>query len=208
MIKWTYSLKNKLTASFALVALCLLVLLSTYLDRNHTDKVKNAISTLYQDRIMVQGFILDMTSDLYQIREIILTSKVNEKVTFEKSQNLIEDINRLKELYLKTEFTQLETLKFDEFIAIMDDYQTKSLPSAIQQLQLTENGIKVLKELSAIQLNESQNILEKAETLYQNGRILTNFSIGIIVIILILLQGLVIASKPAIPKKRTNPNLN
>lgn len=208
MIKWTYNLKNKLTASFALVALCLLVLLSTYLDRNHTDKVKNAISTLYQDRIMVQGFILDMTSDLYQIREIILTSEVNEKVTFQKSQNLIEDINRLKELYLKTEFTQLETLKFDEFIAIMDDYQTKSVPSAIQQLQLTENGIKVLKELSAIQLNESQNIVEKAETLYQNGRILTNFSIGIIVIILILLQGLVIASKPAIPKKRTNPNLN
>ncbi|WP_070138482.1 MCP four helix bundle domain-containing protein [Crocinitomix algicola] len=208
MIKWTYSLKNKLTASFALVALCLLVLLSTYLDRNHTDKVKSAISTLYQDRIMVQGFILDMTSDLYQIREIILTSKASEKVTFQKSQNLIEDINRLKELYLKTEFTQLETLKFDEFLAIMDDYQTKSLPSAIQQLQLTENGIKVLKELSAIQLNESQNIVEKAETLYQNGRILTNFSIGIIVIILILLQGLVIASKPAIPKKRTNPNLN
>ncbi len=54
-MKWTYTIKNKLAASGVLFSLCLLVLFSNYIDRNHTENVKNAISTLYEDRLIALG---------------------------------------------------------------------------------------------------------------------------------------------------------
>lgn len=208
MIKWTYSLKNKLVASFALITLCLLVMLSNYLDRNHTNKVKSAIGTLYQDRIMVQDFILDMTSDIYQIKAILNSPNRENSETKNKCDNLLLDIDRLRALYLKTEFTKLETVKFEEFAAVIDTFNPVQATDIQPQLALANKAIELLDELSAIQLNESKNILKKAEELYHNGRILTNFALGIIVIILFVLQALVITSKPAIPKNKQPLNLN
>jgi hypothetical protein len=70
-MKWTYSIKNKLLASVVLLALCLLVLLSNYLDRMHTRNVTNYITTLYEDRLVAEVYILKMTSTIYQIREVL-----------------------------------------------------------------------------------------------------------------------------------------
>ena len=58
-------------ASMVLLALCLLVLLSNYLDRLHTTNVKNSISTMYEDRLIVEDYILKMTTNVYQIRELL-----------------------------------------------------------------------------------------------------------------------------------------
>ncbi len=78
-MKWIYGIKNKLTASIVLLALCLLVLLSNYLDRLHTENVKNSISTMYQDRLIVEEYILKMTQNTYQIREILIKDDFGSK---------------------------------------------------------------------------------------------------------------------------------
>ena len=70
-MKWTYSIQNKLVASSVLGLLCLLVLFSNYIDRNHTKNVKNAISTLYEDRLIAEEYILNMTSGIYQAKEVL-----------------------------------------------------------------------------------------------------------------------------------------
>ena len=78
-MKWIYGIKNKLTASIVLLALCLLVLLSNYLDRLHTENVKNSISTMYEDRLIVEEYILKMTQNTYQIREILIKDDFGSK---------------------------------------------------------------------------------------------------------------------------------
>lgn len=72
-MKWTYLIKNKITASAVLLTLCLLVLLSNYPDRLHTKNVANAISTLYEDRLLAEEYIFKMTTTIYQVREILQT---------------------------------------------------------------------------------------------------------------------------------------
>ncbi len=73
-MKWMYSVGNKTVASGALLSLCLLVLFSNYIDRDHTSNVKKSITTLYEDRLVAEAYILKMTSDIYQIKEILNAS--------------------------------------------------------------------------------------------------------------------------------------
>jgi hypothetical protein len=70
-MKWTYSIQNKMTASGVLLTLCVLVLFSSHLDRDHTNNVKNSISTLYEDRLIAEDYILKMTIDIYEIKQVL-----------------------------------------------------------------------------------------------------------------------------------------
>lgn len=207
-MKWTYSLKNKFTASIALFVLCLLVLLSNYIDRNHTDKVKKAISTLYEDRIIVEGFILKMTSDLYGIKEIMHAADSSTIQDNDKITAFLADIDTLSQSYLETKFTEQEDVQFEKFLTIIEGFNPKDQSKKAQQLIIANNAILVLRELSDIQLDESKLIMERAEGLYNSGRLIANFAFGVIIIILVVLQALVITSKPIIEKDKTPVNLN
>lgn len=44
----------------------MLVLFSNYLDRIHSENIKHSISTLYEDRLLVEEYILKMTLDVYK----------------------------------------------------------------------------------------------------------------------------------------------
>lgn len=106
-MKWTYLIKNKLTASAVPLTLCLLVLLSNYLDRLHTKNVTNAISTLYEDRLLAEEYIFKMTSTMYQVREVVQTGEsVDSKVT--AISNLMNEFAAAYQACSKTKLTATE----------------------------------------------------------------------------------------------------
>jgi hypothetical protein len=70
-MKWTYRIKNKIIASVSLLSLCVLVLISNYIDRNHTENVKNTIGTLYEDRLIAEGYIFKMSNEVFRIKEVL-----------------------------------------------------------------------------------------------------------------------------------------
>jgi len=204
-MKWTYSIKNKLTASGALFLLCILVLFSNYIDRTHTENVKNAISTLYEDRLIAEEFILKMTSGFYQIKEEI-NSDSNDINKISKVNNLLAEIESVSDAYQKTKFTAVETKKAEELLIILKEL--KSNHHNIQnKLEFSKKALVILNELSAIQLAESKKIMDHAEKLYLSGKTSSQFVFVIIVIILIVLQALVFTSKSLISNTKY-PNLN
>ena len=204
-MNWTYSIKNKLTASGALFLLCVLVLFSNYIDRTHTENVKNAISTLYEDRLIAEEFILKMTSGFYQIKEII-NSDSTDVTKISSINNLIADIVSVSNAYQKTKFTAVETSKADELLLILKEFES-SQHTLQAKLEHSNKALVILNELSAIQLAESKQIMEHAEELYLSGKTSSQFVFVIIVIILIVLQALVFTSKSLISNTKY-PNLN
>ena len=60
-MNWTYSIKNKIAASGVLFFLCLLVLLSNYIDRNHTDDVKNAIMSVIHNQFPKKNHLMQIS---------------------------------------------------------------------------------------------------------------------------------------------------
>lgn len=193
-MKWTYNIKNKMTASGILLLLCALVLFSHYIDRDHTQKVKSAISTLYEDRLIAEEYILKMTRLVYQIKEVLLTEQP-EDYKSNHLQPLILQLEEINTAYLQTKFTPLETKKSTELVMHLNRLKTSDLNNRPAQLGTAEAALLVLGELSAIQLDESKQIMAEAEILYLSGKTASLFVFALIIIILLVLQALVFASK-------------
>lgn len=200
-MKWTHIIKNKVLASVALLSLCLLVLASNYIDRKHTDDVKMTISTLYEDRLIAEVYILKMTRALYEIKQTVKSDAAS--IDKEKLiNNHISAINETSEAYLKTKFTKLEKLKADELLKILVSLQSFALENSPLVLAQIDTSLDLLDELSAIQLAESKEIMSYAEKLYLTGKTSSDFVVALIVIILIVLQAIVFSSKTIIIKNQ------
>ncbi|WP_026978898.1 MCP four helix bundle domain-containing protein [Flavobacterium tegetincola] len=200
-MKWTYSIKNKLVASIVLIALCLLVLLSNYLDQLHTENVKNSISTMYDDRLVVENYILKMAQNTYEIREIL---QDNEKPDLTNAMvNLTKEFNTTFAIFSKTKLTKIEKETADELIG-----NFKKLEDIISRSQnvpfiQTDSILASLTKLSVIQLDESKLIMQQVESQYAAIKVTSQFAFALIIVILIVLQILVFSGESLIPLFKT-----
>jgi hypothetical protein len=197
-MKWTYSIQNKITASGVLLTLCVLVLFSNYLDRDHTNNVKNSISTLYEDRLIVEDYILKMTIDIYEIKQALHVSDQGGESSASQVTALLSHIDGLSEAYLKTKFTKEEDVTFAELLKTLKKFEIES-QSDEDKLALANQALVLLSNLSDIQLEESKLIMKQVEELYISGKVASQFAFGITIVILIVLQALVFTSK-TLPK--------
>ena len=206
-MRWTYSLKNKLTASIVLLALCLLVLLSNYLDRLHTENVKNSISTMYEDRLIVEEYIFKMTQNTYQIREALSTATVDndEKIV----KKFTDNIKNTFDSFSKTRLTEKEKLTADELKLQISELNKILLSNNKVSLKYTDEILNTLNKLSEIQLDESKLIMKQVEDQYASIKASSEFAFAIIIVILIVLQILVFSGESLIPLfKPKDPSLN
>lgn len=206
-MSWTFSIKNRLGASIVLLALCLLVLLSHYLDRLHTENVKSSISTLYEDRLIVEDYILKMTRNIYQIREISNTDDYHLKERDVKK--MIGDINSIYSIFIKTRLTKNEKSTAEELISQIKELEQNVFSDKNTVSLHTDTILLSLNKLSQIQLDESKLIMKQAEAQYSKIKTSSQFAFAIIIIILIVLQILVFSGESIIPMyKPKDPSLN
>ncbi|MES2795639.1 MAG: MCP four helix bundle domain-containing protein [Bacteroidota bacterium] len=194
-MKWTYSIQNKLTAAAVLFCLCLLVLLSNYNDRVHTEEVKEMISTLYQDRLIAEEYLFKLSNNLYQIREELATndSDILKKRTTINAE--LTDIEAICKAYETTKLTKLEEIKYQQFKQVINQIKNIDNQNSQLSLPLTTDALNLLKELSTIQLEESKLVVKKSEQAYRLSELSSQFAFAIIIILLIVLQVLVFSSK-------------
>ena len=191
-----------------LLALCLLVLLSNYLDRLHTTNVKNSISTMYEDRLIVEDYILKMTTNVYQIREL-LNSDIESSQKDIAVSNLTLDFKNIFIIYSKTRLTKTEKATAVELIANFRKLERILLNNKNVPVIYTDKILSNLNKLSAIQLNESKLIMEQVESQYATIKTSSQFAFAIIIIILMVLQVLVFSGDSLIPLfKPKDPRLN
>lgn len=207
-MKWTQIIKNKILASAALLSLCLLVLASNYIDRKHTDDVKTTISTLYEDRLIAEVYILKMITSLYEIKETIQMD-INAIDKDNQVSNHLFEINKTNQAYLKTKFTKLETLKAKKLMLLLSTIEININKNNRIALIQIDKALNLLNELSAIQVEESKKIMTYAESLYLAGKNSSQFVVALIVVILIVLQAIVFSSRTIIIKNPPKfPSLN
>jgi hypothetical protein len=201
-MKWTYSIKNKIVASSVLLVLCLLVLLSHYLDKIHTESVKESITTLYEDRLIAEDYILKMTSNIYQIREA-LKSDMNYDLKSNTIKNLLIDFNKIYNVYFVTKLTTKEKAIAIQLIEYIKQFELAFSKNNLEMIEYTEKTLVLLNNLSDVQLDESKLIMKGAESEYSNIKSSSQFAFAVIILILLVLQALVFSSKTL--KPLTNP---
>jgi len=194
-MKWTYSIQNKMAASGVLLLLCLLVLFSNYIDRDHSDHVKKSIRTLYEDRLLPEDYILKMTHDVYQIKEAMNVPESDRDLAKSSIMSSLSNIRMLCNAYLKTKLTESETTKFAELLKLVDEFESANLNGMETKRENVNKALVLLNELSTIQLEESKRIMARAEILFLSGNTSFKFSSALALIILLVLQALVFTSK-------------
>lgn len=207
-MKWAYGIKNKLFASVVLLTLCLLVLLSNYLDRKHTQNVKHSISTLYEDRLIAENYISKMTSNVYQIREILNADfPVASKAKTVKKR--VADFNNIYTIYGRTRLTKTEKVTAFELANCFKKLEQAVLKNNFKPSDYSEKTLLLLRKLSNIQLHESKLIMKEVESQYATIKASSQFAFAIIIVILIVLQIMVFSGESLIPLIKSNdPRLN
>ncbi len=208
-MKWMYSIRNKMVASGALLPLCMLVLFSNYVDRDHTNNVKKSISTLYEDRLIVEDYILKMTVNIYEIKQALNAPDVKGEHSTHHIKTLLSEIDGLSNAHLKTKFTKTEDVTFAALLKTLNEFKASSYANIQDKLKIADQALLLLNELSSIQLEESKLIMKQAENLYRSGKATSQFAFAITIIILAVLQALVFTSKTITNINQTSAhNLN
>lgn len=207
-MNWTYTIKNKILASAVLFVLCLLVLLSHYLDRVHTQNVKNSIVTLYEDRLIAEDYILKMTGNIYEIREV-LYSKESTEAKANATGKLFESFNDWYKTYMQTKLTATEKATAIELKNYTRTLEQQFSNNNYAPSDHTEKALLSLSKLSTVQIEESKLIMKKAESEYVTIKASSQFAFAIIITILLVLQALVFSAKTLLPVTRPkDPTFN
>ncbi len=207
-MKWAYGIRNKLAASGVLLGLCLLVLLNNYLERSYAQNVKDSISTLYKDRLIAEDYILKMTRNVYEIRQILGSDAPSAKKSAQIGAQLAL-FTQTYDAYVKTKFTQAETNALNGLMGTVRQFETAFLQSGYMPSELTERALFYLDKLATVQLEESKSIMEQVESQHASIKATSQFAFAIIIIILIVLQIIVFSSASLVPAVRPkDPRLN
>jgi hypothetical protein len=194
------SFLNKLKWILGILVVFLLIIATNLIDRNNFVKVRNSVVSIYEDRLVVKGLILDMT-DIVHKKELAI---VQEDSVFyaDKINSLNQEMNLLISRFEKTELTKQENKKINELktehkILVKHEKQLSAFTSeAFNSLRPKIDELKAgLKSLSNIQLKEGKRQMLISKKAVDSVELFTQIEIYFLVFLAIIIQ-LIVMYKP------------
>lgn len=209
-MKWTYSVKNKITAASLLFGVIVVVLLINFNQRNQIDELKSAFESIYRDRLVAESYILDFSEKLHDMHDAINDPGLPFLKKQEIANKILNEIDTLNHLYEATRLTDEEARYFIHFTGLTHEMDLRLKAGDLDSEEpMIRSALLDLHSLSQIQLNEADKLKSKTDKIFSMGSILLQFEMVVLIIIGLLIQALFFASKTSngfkIPK---NPNLN
>ena len=202
---WAFTIKNKITAALLLFTVLCLVMLTNLQEQRMVTHINKAVTSLYEDRIVVGNYILQLSSHTDAILTLLHESSSNSTIKAIDIQ--LDQIDRLNQLYDKTILTETEQRNFSAFKVLCLDIKTYNNANNITKaLESAKKADHILDTLSSIQVEEGKSKLDEVLSMTNTSNILSYIEIVILIIISILIQILVLSSKAVITKKEQTSN--
>lgn len=206
-MKWTYHIPNKLATALMLMGVLLLVFFNNLKERSNSTKLETAFESIYEDRLMAESYILRYSANLHQIQDLLKNPSSLSQVNLKEKLTEIQEINLL---YLDTELTKTEEAYFGHFEKLTGEL-SKALSEGKLEIATAKirDAHKDLHALSEIQVTEAQVLLTQTRRIFSAGSASSQFEIGVIIIIALMVQAILFASKSlqgakTIPKEGLN----
>jgi|SRR5690606_23515076 len=192
-MKWTYRIPKKIGTALILSGVLVLVLVNNLRERSNSAELKTAFESIYQDRLMVESYILRLSEELHQIQELLGNPVAGQTEILRGKLAEIEQINLL---YLNTQLTESEEEHFEHFEKMTWelDQALKEGETAIVHFKI-EEALRDLRLLSEIQIAEGQSLLTQSQQLFKASSISSQFEICLVIILGLMVQGILFASK-------------
>lgn len=220
-MKWFINLRqrNKIALLFAFVFA--LILVKNALDKKQVTDLGKTFSAVYEDRLLAESYIYRISDQLY--REKLQFDKAYKKgdAGFFENAPFAEAITSLVADFDKTRLTEEESrvfksLKFSiSHLHILQELVNDDMKQGVQnqsnKQQLDDHfdhTLSCLNALSEIQVREGKGLNESSMKIVAGNAILTQFELAFLVIVGILIQTLIFASRGILPGKVVDHTLN
>lgn len=210
---WIFSIQQKIKAAFLLAVICLLVLAGIYWERNSLETINESCSSIYEDRLLPATYVFHLTDHLYQKRLILEAyfqreddSGATDDLRLLEAHNAAMD--SLIDDFEATYLVEMEDRVLRDFKRELGEYNqlerrilAGAQPVARQEADHRELvrmfGMtkEELTRLSHIQTDVGQQIKEDSQATASNGILITKMELALIVIIGLIIQALIFASK-------------
>ncbi len=217
-MKWTYLIGQKMKVALAFGIVFILVFATLAIDKRHINTLQESFSSVYADRLLVEGYIYKL-SGLFHSKKIIFNfQNIAAADISENNKEMNDSIRHLLVDYEKTKFTRDETMYFNQLkedfqklVKLEDDFLQSDSNSIdvhnaiqMQHIKLSES----LNQLSDIQMKEGKNLMDNTKKIVAASKITYRLEIAILLIIGLIIQGLIFASRSMVPKFKQKSHLN
>ena len=213
-MKWAFTIQQKSKAALILGVVFLLVFAKNWYDERKVAELGNSFASVYEDRLVVEGYIYQLSDHLYQKKFMLdnCSSQENLNNLQAKIGERNAEINNLLLNYEKTRLTEQETVYFSELkahITGIEELENKyfvatgkvSANAKVAMNETYRSASANLHQLSGIQLAEGKMLSEHSKKMVAGSSLLTQFELAILIGVGLLIQGLIFAAKSAKPKK-------
>jgi hypothetical protein len=224
MIRWTSIILQKTRAAALLGVVLLLVLCNNLYQSRQFEKLSRSFSSLYKDRLLAESYIYRISELLHSKTEIMDREQYEGYTAGDYSQVIVDSgplISSLMELYRHTKFTAPESERFGKFQQTMERLRQQEIRymSLIQQGKeasglkasiqtLVNDNLRHLAALSEIQVKEGKTMAIESRSLLDFNDLSSQLEVIVLIIIAILIQILVFASRSARSLIQQHPSLN
>lgn len=191
------SLYDKAKWVLGILMIFVLIIATNLIDRNNFLRVKDSVSSIYEDRLVANDLIFDM-SRLIQDKELAI-AKLDTVFILNKTKETNYDIEKLILLFENTKLTTAEGKVFYDFKKNFESiirFETVFIKSGfVEKTSLEKNIFSVkenLMELSKIQLSEGRRQKAISNKAIDKVELFTHIEIYILIFLAIVIQIIVI----------------
>ena len=194
-----FTTQNKIKTTTLVFSVLCLILLTNIQERMMINRLNMTVTSIYEDRVVVGNYILQLSN---HIEEIIQRLKLDHNANRKYLNRLVAQIDSINVEYDKTYLTETEKVNFMKFTTYTSQINNFiNSKNTSEALTASLEAEKILKVLSSIQVEEGKEKLDEVLSMTYTHSILSYLEIVIIIIISILIQKIILSTKPLIIKK-------
>ena len=197
------ALKKRKISGFLIIGVLLVLLYGkNLLERQSFRAVSGMLSNVYEDRLLVESYIFQISEKLFKIQRLVDHCTINydySKAVVEISME-VQAILKIVGAFESTELTEQEALLLADFKRIIEkDLSIKSYQllyndsSGVNEEQVKVYDQKIaraqqdLVKLSSIQLEEGEKLVSKAKSLINRSQIWAQFELALLLILVLVI---------------------
>ncbi len=222
---WSKQIFGKRKLALVLTIIMALVFIKNLVDQNNASELDSSISSFYEDRLLVESYIFQMSDHLHNKKWAFDNCREGRTYFNAKSEVSYHDekIHDLLASYESTHLTELEAIYFKrlkENIEKIEQSEQEFLFNPNQTAHFDELSIKAahdgllmhalhdLKNLSKIQVSEGKNISDNSKRIIHGSTLLTQFELGLLIVLGLVVQILIFSPPQVMTQFPQNPRLN
>lgn len=205
-MKWTFFIKHKMAAAALLGIVIALVIFNNISEQKNSDELHETFSSLYEDRLLAESYILSMYGDLHEIDEL---SEQQPPASMREQTAVLNKIDHTIELYRATQLTAQEEIEFNAFVYLIGRVTADVHNGNYEASRISvSESLRRLSALSEIQVAEGTRLNNNSQRIHSEHSTSAQFELAMLVVIGVLIQALIFTTKTIQQAGKQKPSLN